>query len=870
MVRAFREGQAEALARGVGRGLLVHWLRETAGLVRTAWRARHPDGWARRTAPASGDSNPPHRPTMDSLSSDLRFAFRTFTRRPALYLVAVVTLCLGIGSSTAMFSVIDSVLLRPLDYPEPDEIHAVYPSWPELVDHPTLGDLALRGTWSWPELWLVAEQQDVFDRFAGYSSSQVTLDPDEGRPERVSVGVASYPLFPMLGARTRIGRLFDQGDGRDGRDVVLLSFETWRDRFGSDPDILERTLRINDHSYGVAGVLAEGFEVTGVRAQMWLPRTGSSTDQGMGNHGTTKALGRLAAGVTRERASEEVERILRTLPPEHGLHGATVEPFQAELTRDVRPVLLLMLASSGLLLLVACGNVAAILLGAGIDRERELAVRGAIGASRGRLAQQLLTESTVLALTGAAGGIALTTLTVRGLTFLAPPGVPRLADVAVDASVLGFAVGVSAACGILFGLIPAVSLSSTDLAGSMGSSRTTGGRRARLQSAVVVGELAMATVLIVGGVLLARTVSALDRVDPGFDRDGLVALSLAWPSQRFDTGDDEADAAAYRAYAREIIDAVASLPGVQGVHTSTAPPFFGWRGNNPLVPEGWADPDNPPIAERRFVTPGYLGFMGIPLIEGRDLEAADFDVGAEPVVVVSQGFAQLAWPGESALGRRVDHWVAGARVVGVAGDIRDERLDARTELAYYAPNAPFIGPGSPLVIRVTGDPSALVPAIRERIWSVDSDVPITRVATTEELMSDRLSGQVYRARLMAVFASLAGLFALLGIYGVTSRSVARRTQEMGLRVALGADRGRVHGLVTLEAVRLSVAGVVLGVVVALALGGVLERFLWGVTRTDPLTLAAVGLGLPLLAALAAAPPARRATRVDPLVALKAE
>lgn len=871
MLRAFAEAQTEVVQRRGVPGLLAFWVREAAGLVRAAWRARHPAHWARRTRPSPEQPNPLHRPTMDNLRSDLAFAFRSFGRRPGLFFVAVVTLCLGIGSSTAMFSVIDSVLLRPLDYPEPDQIHAVYPSWPELQSHPTLGDLAMRGTWSWPELWLVAEQQEVFERFAGYASAEVTLHADEGRPERIPVGVASPQLLPMLGADTRLGRLFDETDGAGGADVVLLAFETWRDRFGGDPDVIGRTLLINDRGREVVGVLGEGFELVGVEARVWLPRAGSSTDPGMGNHGRTRALGRLAEGVTPDQARDEVARILGSLPPSHGLHGATVEPLHAELTRDVRPVLLVMLASAGLLLLVSCGNVAAILLGAGIDREQELAVRGAIGASRSRIAQQLLTESAILALAGALGGVAVASLTTRALTFLAPPGVPRIADVSVDAWVLTFAVGLSALCGIVFGLVPAISLSSTDLAGAMGSaSRTSGGKRARLQSTVVVGELALATILIVGGLLLTRTVMALDRVDPGFDHEGLVALSMALSSERFQTGDGEVDAAAFRGHERQIIEEVASLPQVEDVHSSSAPPFFNRRGNNPVLPEGWADPDNPPVAERRFVTPGFLDFLGIPLLEGRDLEPADFDEGAEPVVVVSRGLAELAWPGESAVGRTLDHWATGARVVGVAADVRDERLEGTTELAYYAPNTPFVGPGQPLLIRVAGDPGAAIASVRDRIWSVDPDIPITRVATMEELMGDRISDQVYRARLMAVFAGLAGVFALLGIYGVTSRSVARRTREMGLRVALGADRGRVRSLVTFQAVRLAAYGVFGGIVATLAVGGVLERFLWGVTRTDPVTLVAVGLGLPLLAALAALPPARRATRVDPLVALRAE
>jgi putative ABC transport system permease protein len=875
MVTAFLQGQRAALEGGLS-ALIGFWLRELGGLLRTAWAARHPDRWTQRTVPDQTAHAhrpfPSHRPDMDNVRQDIRSAIRTFVRRPALLLLSVFTLALGIGSSTAMFSVIDSVLLRPLDYPEPSELHAVYPAWPQLVGHPTLGDLALRGTWSWPEFWLVAEQQEVFERVGAFSTGAVTLTSDESRPERISVVNASLDVLPALGATTRLGRIFEPGDGSDEDRVVMLTHGTWRDRYGGDPNIVGRTIRLNGGSYEVIGVLTEDFELTGVTTSLWLPTVGSSTDAGLGNHGTTRAIGRLAEGVTKDQARAEVARILQSLPPEHGEHDATVEPLQAELTRNVRPALMIMLAASGLLLLVACGNVAALLVGAGIERERDLAVRGAVGASRGRLSQQLLTESAILALLGAAGGILLATLTTRALAFLAPPDVPRLAEVVVDGRILGFAIALSVVCGIASGLVPALSLSATELAGSMGTLRTLGGRRARLQAGLVAGELALATVLLVGGVLLTRTVSALNRVDPGFDHEGLVNVSIALPSNRFRDEEGAFDSQAAWTYQREIADALSSLPGVQRAVTASAPPFFGWRANNGVLPEAWPDPDNPPVAERRFVSPGYFHFMGIPILEGREFEPAEDDPEGDPVVIVSRGLAELAWPGESAVGKRLEYFDnRDARVVGVAGDIRDEQLQRTTELAFYAPTRQGGGAGWPLIVRTaSGGASDLIPGIRERIWSVDPDLPITRAVTTEELMADQLAEQLYRARLMTVFAGLAGFFAMLGIYGVTSRSVRRRTREMGLRVALGAERSQVRRMVTVEAMRLALVGVVLGLVGALAVGGALERFLWGVTRTDPLTLVAVGLGLPLLAGLAALPPARRATRVDPLVALRAE
>ena len=809
--------------------------------------------------------------TLDHVGADLRYAFRTFLRRPGMALLAVVTLSLGIGASTAMFSIIDSVLLRPAPYPEPENLYSVYPAWPAMRGHPTLGTLADRGTWSWPEFFVAHERQTSFESLAAYQVVRMTLS-GEGRPEQVALGEATHALFPMLGVVPLLGRLFHAEDGLEGSDdVVLLTAGYWRDGFASDPDVLGRTLRLNDQPYEIVGVLPDDFAITSVDARMWKPKAGSPTDPGMSNHGSTRVLGRLASGVTVEQSQADIARILREdLPAGHGEHEASVFLTQSEETRTVRPVLLVLLIASGLLLAVACGNVAALLLGAGIDRERELAVRGAVGATRGRIAQQLLSESTLLALLGAIGGIAITSGAIRALVYLAPPGVPRLEQAAINPMVLLFAVVIALVCGVGFGSIPALSLSSTDLASSMGSSRSTHKQRARLQSIVVVGELALATVLVFGGVLLARTVVALDSIDPGFDQSGLIVASLAAPIQRFRGETSEAGEAALDGYMQQMKDEVQALPGVSHVAFTSAPPFFGWRGNNDVRPEGWQDGDEAIIAERRFVSVGFFATLDIPIVEGRVFDANDEAEGAPGVVVISQGLADLAFPGESAIGRRLDYWSVDATVVGVAANVRDHELQRVTELAYYAPARQVGALEGPLVIRTSGDALEMIPAVRDRIWSVDPDVPITRTAVMTELMAEDVASQRYRARLMAVFAGLAALFSLMGIYGVTARSVARRTQEMGIRVALGAATGHVRRLVTAQAVRLAVLGVTVGILAAVAMGGVLDSFLWGVTRTDPVTIVGIAVLLPVFAAIAAVPPARRATKVDPLVALKSE
>ncbi len=456
------------------------------------------------------------------------------------------------------------------------------------------------------------------------------------------------------------------------------------------------------------GVLPDDFELTGTSARMWRLKAGSSTDSGIGEHGGTRAIARLAAGITVEQARSEVERILQgSLPPEHGLHGASVFPRKTEETRAVRPVLFGLLIAAGLLLVVACGNVAALLLGAGIDRERELAVRGAVGASRTRIVQQLLSESTMLALVGALGGIGFAALGVKALVFLAPPGVPRLEDAALNPTALAFAIGLALVCGIGFGSIPALSLSSLDLASAIGSTRTTSGKRTRLQSTLVVGELALATVLIVAGGLLGRTVSALNGVDPGFDHERLVVASIATPYQRFNTGDDEADRAALDQYVQQMVDEVRSIPSVTAVAVSRVPPFFNLRGNNDVHPEGWPDRDSAPFAERRLVSVGYFEALGIPIVEGRAFDATDNDPGVTPTVIVSEGLADLAWLGESALSKRLEYWGKDAVVVGVAAKIRDEELQRVTELSFYAPARQNGALQGPFLIRTSGDPAAV-------------------------------------------------------------------------------------------------------------------------------------------------------------------
>jgi putative ABC transport system permease protein len=801
---------------------------------------------------------------MDNLKNDVRFALRTFIKRPGVALLSVITLSLGIGASTAMFSVVQSVLLKPLPYPEVDRLVSVYPGWPAMRDHPTAGEMAERGTWSWPEFFGVAENESVFELFAAYEGRGLTLTGD-GPAQRVNGAHATWRLFPLLGANPVAGRLFTIEDSEESR-ITILSHGTWRDRFGGDPAAIGQSVILNDESFQIVGVLPPDFEISGVDAAFWLPRVGSFTDGGLGNHGGTRAVARLAPGVTLDQARDEVTGIFGSiLPADHGEHIASIFPRQADETRSARPVILIMLAASALLLLVACGNTAALLVGAGIDREREFALRGAIGAPRSRIVSQLLVESSVLAVLSVGGGVIAASGLSRLMLYLAPTAVPGLDQASLDGTVLGFAVLTALIFGIGFGMIPALSVSKVDLASSMGSGRTTG-KRARLQSALVVGEIGVACMLAVSGLLLTRTVAALDSVDPGLAYHELAAVAVAIPYQRFRSADGETDDAALRSYQLTLLSEIEAVPGVRSVAATSAPPFSSWRGNNNVLPEGWdRDAATPPMAERRFVTPGFFNTAGIELKEGRAFTADDAQPGAPWVIVISEGLASLGWPDGSALGSMMNYWGREATVVGVARNVRDESLEYATELAFYAPDV-----SGQLLVRAEGDPAALLPSIRERIWSFDEGLPVLVSSSVEDMVLESTAAQRYRARLMGVFAIMAALLALLGIYGVTSRSVSRRTREIGIRVALGAGQKSVWQMVSLQAIRLAFIGAVVGIVGARLMAGVIQSFLWGVSPGDGLTTVVVITAMPLFAVLAAVLPARRATRVDPLEALRAE
>jgi putative ABC transport system permease protein len=848
------------------------WLHEFGGVVAAAAAARvasrREAAAVRGAAEARDGMKFRRRGPMDMLLQDVRYAWRSLLRRPATTTLALLTFGLGIAASTAMFSVVYAVLLKPLPYPASESIVSVYTTNAEFAGHPTLGFAAERGSFSHPELRALRENGgDMLEGLAFVLSGGAVLYDGE-EPERIALGYTDVDLFGrILRVSPLHGRTFDEEDARADARVILLMEDFWRSRYGADPGVVGGTMRLADVPYTIIGVLPQRAAPVGYDVAGWQLIT---PEENWGNH-WTHLIGRLRSGVTPEQASARLSAVLAgALPADHGAHGVNVLPRLAEETRGVRGALWLLALASVLLLAVACGNVAALLVGTAIDRQQELAVRAALGAERGRLIRQLLTESAVLGGGAALIGVLLAAGATRALVLLAPAGVPRIAEATIDARALAFAVVVALGCGVLFGLVPALGYSRTDLRRSMGNAtRGSTGDRGRVQGIVVVAELALATVLLVGAGLLARTVLALNAVDVGFAASETLAFGLSIPTSRLIEQDasDSTRLAAVDAFYRRALEEMDALPGVRGVAITSNLPLSPDRGNNDVQLEGY---DAAIVAERRFVSPNYFDVLGIRIVEGRAFTDGEDRPDAAGTIVISEGLARRAWPNESALGKRVTYWGGETTVVGVAADVRDESVESGTTYAFYVPRRQAGQLSGRFVVRADVDPVSLVPAIRGRARAVHSGVAVLNVQPLTELVADEIAGQRYRARLIFVFATLAAIFSLMGVYGVTARNVAARTRELGIRMALGARRDGILGIVLGQALRLAALGAVLGIVASFAATRGIEAYLFGVERTDPVTLVTIALLIGGASVLAALAPGLRAARVDPMRALRSE
>ncbi|MBF5045668.1 ABC transporter permease [Aggregicoccus sp. 17bor-14] len=809
---------------------------------------------------------------MDTLLQDLRYAVRLMRQSPGFTLAAVLALALGIGANSAVFSVVNGVLLRPLPYPRAQELTTV---------HTTFAAQGLEGlALSVPEYEDVRTQTRGFASWGALAQADETLAGADG-PERLQVGLVTASWLPTLGVGTVLGRGFTPEEETPGRDkVVVLGHALWRTRFGADPGIVGRSVTLEGEPYTVVGVLAEGVAQP-AGTQLYQPLALGPDARAESLRGTRylQVLGRRAQGVSEAAAHAEVARVAGELARAHPeAYPASkawrldVSSLGEETVGGVRGTLWLLLGAVGFVLLIACTNVASLLLARAAARGRELSVRAALGAARSRLARQLLTESLLLSLLGGALGLLLALWGTEALVAWVGDGLPRASEVRPDAAVLLFTLAVSVGTGLLFGLAPALSGSRADLHAAMREgSRGTGGTRAvRLRSLFVVSQVALALVLLVGAGLLVRSFVRLQAVDPGFRPEGVLSARVSLPDGAYP------DAAARARFHTAWLEQVRALPGVEAAGLTTLLPLRG-RADRGLDVEGVEPPAGAvrPAVEYRAVSPGYLETLGVALRRGRALADTDGAQGA-PVLLLNEAAVKVLFPGgEDPLGRRIrlrsrkapQPWTT---VVGVVGDVREWGLDVPARpTAYFS--ALQAGPSAvSLVVRTRAAPTALLGSLRTELARLDSGLPLFEVAPLSEVVEASVGQRSLTLALMLGFALVALGLAGLGLYGVIAFGVAQRSREVGIRLALGARPAQVLRLVVGQGLRLALAGVALGLVLALALGRLLGGLLYGVQPADPLTLLAVPLLLTGVALLASWVPARRATRVDPASTLRAE
>lgn len=812
---------------------------------------------------------------MTNLLADVRYAVRLLAKTPGFTAIAVLTLGLGIGANTAIFSVIDAVLLRPLPYPEPTRLVAVWEAGLTGAGG-TADSVAPPNFLDW------REQSTVFDGLAALTTRSVNLS-GRGDPERLDGLRVTAEFFDVLGVSPMLGRTFETGEDREGDPpVVVLSHGLWMRRYGADPALVGDTVTLDGTPHTVLGVMPRGFFFRDRTVEAWLPMAFTERDRTQRGAHFITVIGRLARTSTLAGARAEMTTIAARLEAAYprfntGL-GATVMPLHESVVGGLRPTLLILLGAVGFVLLIACTNLANMLLARATLRERELAVRRALGAGRRRVVRQLLVESTALALLGGAAGVLLAVWGLDALLALSPDDIARLDDTVIDGRVLLFTAVVSLGTGVLFGLLPALQLSSHDVTrglreGGRGAVGTSG---SRLRTALTAVEVALAVILLVGAALMINSFMRLQRVDPGFDPESVLTLRVDLAGERYAGG------AQRLAFYRDMLERVEALPGVRRSGMVTMLPLGGNGITLGITIEGApvaSDEQSPrdmKFSSFRVVTPGYFESMGIPIVRGRDVSERDTDAGPG-VAVISEAMARTYWPGDDPLGRRFKlgrspdtPW---KEVVGVVGDVRQSELRDEPAPAMYVPASqshPTFAAPRMLTIDVAGDPMAIAPAVRQVIQAIDPNQPVSRVRRLSAIVSESVSQPRFYAALLGAFGIVALLLAALGVYGVIAYSVGQRAHEIGLRLALGAERRDILRMVLGQGIGVTTVGLLLGLAGAALLARLLSSLLFGVTVTDPVSFLTASAVLAAVALVACYVPARRAMQLDPMVTLRTE
>ena len=814
---------------------------------------------------------------METLIQDIRYGIRMLLKSPSVSIVATIALALGIGANTAIFSVVNAVLLRPLPFPNSEALVAVTETDSQRGQ--------LRGSYSYPNYFDLRDQNNAFENLACYHGSDHILT-GIGEPARLQGTVVTSNVFSVLGVSPVIGRGFlpeDDKPNETGRTVVI-SQQLFQRKFNSDPSILNQKITLDGVAFTVIGVMPASFEfpIQNEPSELWTTisadASGKSPVTGQRGAHFLRLIGRLKPGVTIEQAQSDVNiigsRLEQQYPDTNTHKGIFVEPALNALVGDIRPALLILLGAVACVLLIACANVANLLLAKAMSRHKEMAIRSALGASRLRVIRQLLTESVILSLVGGAIGLLLAVWWSDLLIALGKDDIPRAVHVGMDLRVLGFTFGVSLLTGLIFGLVPALQSSSTELTESLkegGRGSGEGARRNYVRGALVVSELAIAVVLLVGAGLLLKSLWRLQNVESGLKTENILTFNLSLPDIRYPS---EKQSRFYY----ELNNRIKALPGVQSSSSIIPLPLSGDRFGISFQIEGRpvARKDEP-SADFFSAELGYFKTMGIPIIKGRDFDERDLH-SSRPVIIISQEFARQYFPNEEPVGKRIQPGISTyendestmREIVGVVGDIRNRTLNTMPKPAYYLPQSQVPFSQMTVVVKTSTDPHSLVSAVTKEVAAMDKDLPLFSVKTMDEYLSSSVATPRFNTTLLSIFALVALILTIVGLYGVMSYSVAQRTNEIGIRLALGAQTRDVILLIVRQGLRLILLGLAFGLVGAFAVTRVISNLLFGVTAKDPLTFIVVALALALVGLFACYIPALRATRVDPMEALRCE
>jgi len=804
---------------------------------------------------------------MDTFFHDMRYGVRMLLKNPGFAVVATIALALGIGANTAIFSVVNTVLLRSLPYPDPDRLMVVretkLPQFPEFSVSP--GNFL-----DWQK------QNTVFEKLVAINPSAYNFTSDAADPERLRGARVSAGLFEMLGAAPALGRTFLDEEDQPGQNVAVLSSALWKRRFNSDPNIIGRSITLSATSYTVIGVMPSSFQFPDRDTELWTP-VGFTAAQAQ-QHGAhyLSVIGRLKPGATLDQAGTEMSAIAGRLAEQYSGSNAgwsvNVVPMQEYDVRDIKPALLILLGAVALVLLIACANVANLLLARATARQKEIAIRTALGASRWRVIRQLLTESVLLALAGGAVGLLLALWGTDLLLALAPEDLPRVKDVALDGRVIAFTLLVTCLTGVIFGLVPALQASRPNLNETLkeGGRGTTGGHH-RVRGSLVITEVALALMLLVGAGLLIRSFYRLQQVNPGFNTRNAMAVTVSLPGKKYPQPDQTA------AFYTQLIERVSGLPGVAATGATQALPVqgdyllgFNIQGRAPDAP------GEDKSTNYYSVTPDYFKAMGIPLIRGRVFTDQDRKDSMR-VAIINEEMAKKYFPDEDPIGKGINVTNGPEtfrEIVGIVGDVKQYGPAQPTTVQTYEPFLQNPFSGMTLVVRTEGNPTALTSAIRSQVLAIDKDQPIARTRPLEQVLSESIAKERFAMLLLGAFGAVALILAAVGLYGVMSYAVTQRTHELGIRMALGARSGDVLRLVVGQGMTLALVGVGIGLGGALVGAFVLKRLmanlLFATGATDPLTFAGISVLLAGVALGACLVPARRAIKVDPMIALRYE